>query len=174
MKALTVKQPYAYLICAGIKPIENRTWKTNYRGRVLIHAGADTKLKLLTSLTKKQYEEAYTIFQSAKTMILPVNKWDRSAIIGSVEIVDCVQNHPSIWAEKGVWHWVLANPVLFANPIKNVKGKLSFWEYPNIHAEKDDEGKDICCCQLPVKDEEQIFSYGGIRKCRYCGGKWYR
>lgn len=25
-KAISVKQPWAYLLCAGIKPIENRTW----------------------------------------------------------------------------------------------------------------------------------------------------
>lgn len=70
------------------------------------------------------------------------------SIIGSVEIVDCVINHPSVWAEKTVrfencvdilladekdihppiYNWVLANPVLFDEPIPNVKGKLSFWE----------------------------------------------
>lgn len=51
------------------------------------------------------------------------------AIIGSVEIVDCVQNHPSLWAEKGVWNWVLSNPIMFPEPIADVKGKLSFWDY---------------------------------------------
>ena len=68
-------------------------------------------------------------------------------IIGSVEIVDCVINHPSIWAEpsnevykdpqiygdnkidSAVWNWVLANPILFDKPILNVKGKLGFWDY---------------------------------------------
>ena len=40
MKTLSVKQPWASLICSGIKDIENRTWKTKFRGRVLIHAGA--------------------------------------------------------------------------------------------------------------------------------------
>ena len=44
-------------------------------------------------------------------------------------ISDCVQNHPSVWAEKGVWNWVLKDAVLFDKPIINVKGKLSFWEY---------------------------------------------
>lgn len=38
MKAITIKQPWASLIAAGLKDIENRTWKTNFRGRVLIHA----------------------------------------------------------------------------------------------------------------------------------------
>jgi len=40
-KALSVKQPYAALICAGIKTVENRTWKTSYRGGLLIHASGE-------------------------------------------------------------------------------------------------------------------------------------
>ncbi len=39
MKAITVKQPFASMIAAGIKEYEFRTWKTNYRGEILIHAG---------------------------------------------------------------------------------------------------------------------------------------
>jgi len=39
MKALSIRQPWASLIMAGIKPVENRTWKTNFRGRIWIHAG---------------------------------------------------------------------------------------------------------------------------------------
>lgn len=38
MKALSIKQPWASLIAHGIKDIENRTWATKYRGKVLIHA----------------------------------------------------------------------------------------------------------------------------------------
>ena len=41
MKTLSVKQPHATLICAGIKRVENRTWSTDYRGRLLIHASGD-------------------------------------------------------------------------------------------------------------------------------------
>ena len=39
MKALSVRQPWAELIVAGLKDVENRTWRTDYRGPVLIHAG---------------------------------------------------------------------------------------------------------------------------------------
>ena len=39
MKVLTIKEPYATLIKEGIKKYEFRTWKTNYRGDILIHAG---------------------------------------------------------------------------------------------------------------------------------------
>jgi len=38
MKTLSVHQPYATLICAGVKDVENRSWKTDYRGPLLIHA----------------------------------------------------------------------------------------------------------------------------------------
>ena len=41
MKTLSVKQPQATLICAGIKRVENRTWKTEYRGRLYIHASGE-------------------------------------------------------------------------------------------------------------------------------------
>ena len=53
----------------------------------------------------------------------------KGAIIGSVVIADCVQNHPSVWAAKGFWNWVLKDEVLFDKPIRDVKGKLGFWEY---------------------------------------------
>ncbi|MGJ7024952.1 ASCH domain-containing protein [Petrimonas sulfuriphila] len=156
MKALSVKQPWSFLICSGIKPIENRTWKCpqKYIGeRVLIHASGNKKLNLST-LTREQYNDACDKFDWNSTTVKPIDRWDRSAIIGSVEIVDCVLNHPSIWAEKTesiptdvydisnglpaylgkynnnvVYNWVLANPILFDKPILNVKGKLSFWDY---------------------------------------------
>lgn len=125
MKTISIKQPYASLIVSGIKDIENRSWKTSYRGRVLIHASAVPALSGIEELTPEQMQFAYYEIEDGKE-IEPILT---SAIIGSVEIVDCVQNHNSIWAEKGVWNWVLANPVKFKNPILGVKGKLSLWEF---------------------------------------------
>lgn len=128
MKTLSVRQPWAYLLCSGIKDIENRTWKLpkKHKGeRVLIHASAkadDIKLAIDGQATAEEIQ-----------LFSALNYCDEnelySAIIGSVEIVDCVINHPSIWAEKGVYNWVLANPILFEKPILNVKGKLGFWDY---------------------------------------------
>ena len=39
MKAITVIQPWASLLAEGAKLYETRSWKTNYRGEILIHAG---------------------------------------------------------------------------------------------------------------------------------------
>ena len=40
---LSVQQPFADLICGGIKTVENRTWNTDYRGSILIHASTSVK-----------------------------------------------------------------------------------------------------------------------------------
>ena len=39
MYALTIHQPWAWAIMAGIKRVENRTWRTSHRGPLVIHAG---------------------------------------------------------------------------------------------------------------------------------------
>ena len=39
MKALSIRQPWAWLIVHGYKDVENRTWSTKFRGRVQVHAG---------------------------------------------------------------------------------------------------------------------------------------
>ncbi|MEG1402373.1 ASCH domain-containing protein [Bacteroides sp.] len=130
MKAITIKQPWTSLIVHGIKDIENRTWACpkKYIGqRVLIHASGFRGKKFEINLTDEQAKDAFaTIAKECMFGSLPFG-----SIIGSVEIVDCVQNHPSVWAEKGVYNWVLANPILFANPIP-AKGKLSFWDYHDV------------------------------------------
>ena len=40
MKVLSLTEPYATLIKNGSKTIETRSWKTNYRGRLYIHASS--------------------------------------------------------------------------------------------------------------------------------------
>lgn len=142
MKTLSIKQPWASLIAHGIKDIENRSWRTHYRGKIYIHAsGTPSKepYKVFTDVQFEQIEESnfdLKVFESYK---------ETSRIIGEVDIVDCVINHPSIWAEqtiyeidkyenykeytKPIYNWVLKNAVLYDEPILNVKGKLSLWEF---------------------------------------------
>jgi hypothetical protein len=150
MKALSVKNPWAMLIGAGIKPIENRTWKTDFRGRVLIHTSQKQVWTIgdgcIWIFTKEMWLDIPKEFREKMRQDLIDKKWPNGCIIGEVDIVDCVLNHPSVWAEhtatkiktiKGekvqvevpVYNWVLANPVFYDKPIENVKGALSLWEY---------------------------------------------
>lgn len=166
MKAITIKQPWASLIVHGIKDIENRTWPCpkKYIGqRVLIHASKEKDKREKPLLTDEQYKLAGGV-SGYGTHIFG----NRSAIIGSVKIVDCVVNHSSIWAEKGVYNWVLANPIIYEKPIENVKGKLSFWDYPDIN-----EVKIECpycgSIELAVEDYTTVPWPTYLHKCRNCG-----
>ncbi len=145
MKTLSIKQPWASLIAHGIKDIENRTWATKYRGTIYIHASAKFAGDINNIFTDDQWEVMGEDMRSS----MVIKDFPFGAIIGKVDIVDCVINHPSIWAEKSyhnvtvnslpfgeenepdyiIYNWVLANPVLFDEPILNVKGKLSLWEF---------------------------------------------
>lgn len=126
MKALTIKQPWAHLIALGIKDVENRTWRTHFRGRIYIHASA-SKPEYFKNLTLVQL---HSLPVEAKENVVK-RSYCTSAIIGEVEIVDCIKDSKSIWAIEGSWHWVLKNAVMYEKPIPNVKGKLSFWEFKN-------------------------------------------
>ena len=83
MKAYTVYQPYAYATVAGIKRYETRPRRTNIRGRVAVHAGKEE----LKRATKGLSDNAFWSLMEAvggKT-VLPLG-----AVVGTVEIVDCV------------------------------------------------------------------------------------
>lgn len=147
-KALSIRQPYSNLICEGIKDIENRTTRTHYLGTVLIHSASMWHKRELTGslFTPEQQQsvkdktgDRYPEYLFKRNSGLLV-----SAIIGEVKIVDCVINHDSIWAEytagymdgdlfipnqKPIYNWVLEDPVLYDQPILNVKGKLGFWNF---------------------------------------------
>jgi len=42
MRALSLRQPWAWLVVNGYKEIENRSRRTNHRGALLIHASSTT------------------------------------------------------------------------------------------------------------------------------------
>lgn len=136
MKALSIKQPYASLIAEGVKDIENRTYPTKFRGTILIHAsktwhdrakGNDAD-KVLTCMQYNSIpHEIQAKFVDYGTIVR--DELLTSAIIGQVDIVGCVQDSDSIWAEPGAWHWVLKNAVLYEHPLLGIKGALSFWNF---------------------------------------------
>ena len=126
MKALSVIMPWPWLIMKYGKDVENRTWRTDYRGRILIHASKKPDPNYLGIVKKILYKNIGLDKQEEDWRYL--NAALCCSIIGSVELVDCVKNHPSPWAEPGMWHWVLQNPELFKKPIL-AKGSLGLWEY---------------------------------------------
>lgn len=119
MKALCIRQPWAWLIVNGHKDIENRSWNTNVRGRVLIHAAK--------GMTREEYEIARdcALWISIDIPLPTFNDLKRGGIIGSVEIVDCVTQSDSPWYYDE-YGFVLRNPKPL--PFAPMKGRLGFFE----------------------------------------------
>jgi hypothetical protein len=121
---LSVRQPWAWLIISGIKDIENRNRPTKFKGRIYIHASqtidventaiGNTEQWILNRLTT---EEKKRYFSEPKV---------RGAIIGEVDIVNCVTETTSPWF-IGKYGFVLANPVAYKKPIP-CRGALGFFE----------------------------------------------
>jgi len=120
MKALSIRQPWAWLIIHGGKDIENRSWHTKYRGRFLVHAAQ--------VMTRKDYYNCNQFAERIGVRIPPFEDLQRGGIIGSVELVDSVNSHKSPWY-MGEKAFVLRDP----KPIsyRPLNGKLGFFDVPD-------------------------------------------
>lgn len=111
--ALSIRQPWAALIVAGHKDVENRNWSTPYRGPLLIHAA----LKL-ADMTIGEIEE----WQGRRFNLPSV---ELGGVIGQVELVDVVTSSTSPWF-SGRFGFVLRNPQPL--PFRPCRGALSLFE----------------------------------------------
>lgn len=89
MKALSLKQPWAWAVISLGKDIENRTWSTSYRGRFLIHASKSFDLD--------GYGFVLRIAAERRILIPRAADFERGGIVGSAVIRDCVRASDSPW-----------------------------------------------------------------------------
>ena len=140
MKALSIRQPWAWLIVQGYKPVENRTWRTSYRGPLLIHAG-------------KGFDKEGFLWVIANTDVGPdmPSIWEFTkepgylgGIIGQAELYDCtdhaeiplpgwdgrrgVLSDPRRWffGPHGLW---MRDPI--ALPFRPLRGQLGLFNVPD-------------------------------------------
>jgi hypothetical protein len=106
MKCLSVKQPWASLIASGRKTVELRTWRTIYRGPIIICASSKPRLDT-------QYEIGPLGVAICLVNLLDVRRFERG---------DCACIEPS---ERDL-SWVL-EIIRLLSPVP-VKGQLSLWE----------------------------------------------
>lgn len=124
MKVLTIKEPWATLIIDGHKKYEFRSWKTNYRGKILIHAGMSLEKDMLNRF--KDYD-------------LTCSKGE---IIGEAMLTDCIfvteefqeelrKIDATVYARSNhveKYAWKLENVKKYKKKIP-IKGKLGLWNY---------------------------------------------
>ncbi len=123
MKVITLKQPWATLVAEGIKQYEFRSWKYNYRGEILIHAGAG-------------------IDSDAMNKVKHLNlDFPQKKIIAKVVIADCISlndeinkkicnSNPMVYGNKSRtgYAWKLTN-VEKIHYDKTIPGKQGIWNY---------------------------------------------
>ena len=114
LRALSLRQPWAWLVVNGYKDIENRSWRTTHRGPLLIHASL-TKTTLQADL--RRVKEDYGI-------VVPENL-EFGGVVGVVDVVDCLKKSGSRWHFRGSWGWVIANPRRL--PFRRCKGAVGFF-----------------------------------------------
>ena len=115
MRALSIRQPWAWLVVNGYKDIENRTWSTGFRGRIFVHAGQRT--------VPGDYP-AQREYITRSGIVIP-DHLARGAIIGEVTITGCVSDSDSPWF-CGPYGFTLEEPVAYETPIP-CRGQLGFF-----------------------------------------------
>lgn len=126
MKALSIRQPWAFLIVNGFKDIENRSWPTARRGEILVHASK--------GMTKAEYEDVADMLAwqpgiyDMKIELPAFDAIERGGIVGRVTITGCVTKSESPWF-FGPQGFLLrdAKPL----PFVPFKGMLGFFDVPD-------------------------------------------
>jgi hypothetical protein len=125
MKALSIRQPWAWAILHAGKDVENRDWRTDYRGPVLIHAGKlcteaeyDSCMAFMHTISLRHPFAAGLRIPRRETLSL-------GGIVGEAEIVDCVTRSNSPWF-CGKYGFVLRNARPL--PFQRCRGALGFFD----------------------------------------------
>ncbi|MBZ5689851.1 MAG: ASCH domain-containing protein [Acidobacteriia bacterium] len=118
-RALTIRQPWASMIVWGLKTVEVRSWSTEYRGEIFIHAA------------KRIDERAASLFC--------LDDLPRGALLGTVQLVDVEPLTPDRWkqladdhlqtgaCEPGLYAWHVASPKALGYPIQ-FQGELGLFQ----------------------------------------------
>src|SRR5688572_5460847 len=98
MRLLSIQQPWAELILRGLKDVENRKWRTNHQGPLLIHA---------SRTVDKAEVERHGLPDDIR----------RGAIVGVVNVRRCTKQRTSPCHKVGQWGWYLDQPRRFRTPV---------------------------------------------------------
>lgn len=141
MKAISIKQPWAWLILNAGKNIENRTWNTKYRGPLLIHASKEMDQAAL------RYYYRFRCEETGRGLLPPIQELPTGGIVGMVnlsEVFSKVEKAPTgcaMWWQ-GPYGFLLTDAKRI--PFIPMRGKLRIFEidiakslnYPAVTNEK--------------------------------------
>lgn len=123
--ALTIKRPWAGAVLLCEKDVENRTWKTDYRGTLAVHAGKGVDGRAVFP----PLSSGWFLGPGGNRLATPLDE-HAGAVLGLVELVGCVPCEECAspwmqWNENG-WCWMLEKPRVFVEPVPLV-GRLGLF-----------------------------------------------
>ncbi|MED4600107.1 ASCH domain-containing protein [Paenibacillus validus] len=149
MKAITIHQPWASLIAIGAKRFETRSWKTNYRGPIAIHASKTDPHDMIRSLPhdvqRAMYEQFYDRLGISSGAL---KRMPTGSIVATAELSDCLKSVDT-WTDgyelegrkliyspeyefgdftPGRFTWELTNVRMLDDPIP-AKGQQGLWNW---------------------------------------------
>lgn len=123
MKAITLKQPWATLIAEGLKEYEFRSWKINYRGEILIHAGKTVDKEAMERFKHLdlEYPKSRIVARVIIKDCIKLNDKENKAIIkenpliyGDInrdgyawkhKLIEKINNKEEVLGKQGIWYY---------------------------------------------------------------------
>ena len=126
MKALSIRQPWAWLIVNGHKDVENRTWHSSHVGPLLIHAGQQL------AFGREEYAEfAARMRDDQQIEIPPHDSIERGGFVGRAFMRGCGPSDrcPSRWNDQSGWCFLMER----SSPLPYVpyRGRLGIFDAPD-------------------------------------------
>ena len=125
MRAITLHRPWSFAVAHLGKDVENRGWRTNYRGLVAIHAGQ-----------RWNHDAEEYLDRVANRSIRSAGNVYDEGVVAVANLVDCHEAYyygefccTHAWAQWTGWHWVLANVRPLPEPVP-CKGRQGLWRLP--------------------------------------------
>ena len=119
MKALTIHEPWSTLIMLGVKRIENRSWSTPYRGRLVIHSARTVRKDIAATYN---VEDAISPGYALGTVVL-------TGIYTQDDVLDHVDKPQFDEFGSGPFYWLLEYADPFSEPIP-ISGQQGLWNWP--------------------------------------------
>lgn len=123
MKVITLKQPWATLVAEGLKKYEFRSWKFNYRGEILIHAGKGIDKEAMKKfehlnlnyphskiIAKVKILDCIELNDEINKKIIEENeliygyKYDRTGYAWKLELIEKINDETTVSGKQGIWN----------------------------------------------------------------------
>ena len=129
MKALSIRQPWAWLIVNAYKDVENRSWRLAPQmmgQRIYVHAGLRVQWDTSWAWILGRLQETHPDGASPFWQVWRAGDFPTGSLVGEVTLVQDVTKHPSPWFE-GPHGFLLRDAKAYEMPIQ-YKGALGFFE----------------------------------------------